>query len=155
MTAVVERSTTSATVHRATARLPYKPESVGAARRLIRDKLTEWGLVDLVDAAELIVSELATNAVETGCQRHMTVVVSRVNAGTVRISVRDGSRSLPCLVDAGPDATSGRGIGIVHHLTDGHWGVTPDPFGKTVHPELRMRSPSDGTALETPPEISA
>ncbi|WP_395297562.1 hypothetical protein ACF9IK_32005 [Kitasatospora hibisci] len=60
----------------------------------------------------------------------------------MRISVRDGSRALPCLIDAGPAAVSGRGMALVHHLTGGHWGVTLEPLGKTVHADLRTRSPA-------------
>jgi hypothetical protein len=59
----------------------------------------------------------------------------------VRISVRDGSRVLPCLIDAGPAAESGRGLALVHHLTGGHWGATPESYGKTIHADLRTRSP--------------
>ncbi|WP_308130057.1 ATP-binding protein [Kitasatospora aureofaciens] len=121
----------------ATATLPYCPESARAARRLIRDKLPEWGLDDLTDVAELIVSELATNAVKTGCLTVMQVGIRRPTEGVVRIFVRDGSRELPVLLDAGEDEEGHRGLALVHELTGGQWGVTPDPWGKTVHADLR------------------
>ncbi|OEV39154.1 hypothetical protein HS99_0018640 [Kitasatospora aureofaciens] len=121
--------------------LPYEPQSASAARRLVRTTLRAWGLDDLVEAGELIVSELAGNAAKTGCRRKMTVTVERITERCVRISVRDGSRSLPCLIDAGLAAVSGRGMALVHHLTGGHWGVMLEPFGKTVHADLRTRAP--------------
>ncbi len=138
----------------ATAFLPYRPESVRAARHLVRNKLDEWGLAELVDAAELIVSELATNAAKTGCQRRMGVAVRRITDDTVRIMVRDGSRSLPVMVTAGPTDTSGRGMGLVHRLTQGHWGVTPEALGKTVHADLRIRPAKSRATSETPPDAS-
>ncbi|MEU4587242.1 ATP-binding protein [Kitasatospora aureofaciens] len=85
-------------------------------------------------------SELVGNAAKTGCQRKMTVSVERITDRCVRISVRDGSRVLPCLIDAGPAAESGRGMALVRHLTGGHWGVIPEPYGKTVHADLRTHS---------------
>jgi hypothetical protein len=120
----------------ATVCLPYQPESAGAARRFVRTKLREWGLDDLVDDASLIVSELTTNSVETCCQTRMLVGVRRPTERIVRILVGDGSRSMPVMVQAGPDATSGRGLAMVHRLTHGRWGVTLLPFGKVVHADL-------------------
>ena len=106
-----------------------------AASRPLRD----WELADLVEAGELIVSELADNAAKTGCRRKMAVSVERITDGCVRISVRDGSRTLPCLINAGPAAESGCGIALVHHLTGGHWDTTLEHDGKTVHADLRLR----------------
>ncbi|WBP86548.1 ATP-binding protein [Kitasatospora cathayae] len=120
----------------ATILLPYQPESVGVARRLVRAKVQEWGLDDLMDDAVVIVSELVTNSVETCCQTRMLVGVRRPSDHTLRILVSDGSRSMPVMVQAGPDATSGRGLAIIHRLTHGRWGVTLLPFGKVVHADL-------------------
>ncbi|GAA2817678.1 hypothetical protein GCM10010441_47760 [Kitasatospora paracochleata] len=124
--------------------LPYEPQSAAAARRLVRTTLRGWELEDLVEAGELIVSELAGNAVKTGCWRRMTVAVELVTNGCVRISVRDGSRTLPCLIDAGPAAEDGRGMALIHHLTRGHWGAELETYGKTVHADLRAGSTAAG-----------
>ncbi|MFI1523630.1 ATP-binding protein [Kitasatospora cineracea] len=121
--------------------LPYHPRSASAARRLVRDALLEWSLEDLVDAAELIVSELAGNAAKTGCHLRMAVMVERVTSTSVRISVRDGSRALPCLITARLNAESGRGLALVHDLTGGQWGAKLETDGKTVHADLRTRIP--------------
>ncbi|MFG2821725.1 ATP-binding protein [Kitasatospora sp. NPDC048365] len=129
-------------VHPATARLPYEPQSARAARRLVRDKLTQWELADLVDDALVIVSELVSNAAKTGCHQEMVVAIRRITERTVRISVRDGSRALPVMVTAGLADTSGRGLALVHKLTGGHWGATPEPRGKTVHADLRVSQPA-------------
>ncbi|MEV6209813.1 ATP-binding protein [Kitasatospora sp. NPDC051914] len=122
----------------ATAALKYQPESAGAARRLVRRKLVEWGLDGLIDAAEVIASELVSNAVKTGCHTHMVVKIRRSTEGLIRISVRDGSRTMPVLLRAGADDECHRGLALVDMLTGGLWGATPDPFGKTVHADLRV-----------------
>ncbi|MER8100869.1 ATP-binding protein [Kitasatospora sp. NPDC094016] len=139
MTAAVEAPPRTEAADQTRALLPYEPQSAAAARRLVRTTLRAWGLDDLVEAGELVVSELAGSAAKTGCQRKMTVAIERITDRCVRISVRDGSRALPCLIDAGLAAVSGRGMALVHHLTGGHWSVTLEPLGKTVHADLRTR----------------
>ncbi|MEV0537640.1 ATP-binding protein [Kitasatospora sp. NPDC050463] len=98
MTTAVETPTGTPAADRARALLPYEPQSASAARRLVRTVLRRWGLDDLVEAGELVVSELAGNAAKTGCGRRMEVTVVRITGRCVRISVRDGSRSMPCLL---------------------------------------------------------
>ncbi len=122
----------------ATAALKYQPESASAARRLVRRKLQDWGLDNLVDDAQLIVTELVSNACKTGCATFMVVKIGRITAQTIRISVRDGSRALPVLLHAGDGEECHRGLGLVHKLTAGRWGATPDSYGKTVHADLRV-----------------
>ncbi|MFD7447944.1 ATP-binding protein [Kitasatospora sp. NPDC059827] len=117
--------------------LPYQPESASAARRFVRDKLAAWGLEVLLDNAELIISELVTNAVKTGCRRRMTVRIDRISTALVRISVTDGSRVPPVLLDAGEDDECHRGLALVNRLTQGQWGTTIEPLGKKVHADLR------------------
>jgi anti-sigma regulatory factor (Ser/Thr protein kinase) len=121
--------------------LPYEPRSAGAARRLIRTALCAWRLGELVEAGELVVSELAGNAVKTGCRKQMAVEVLRVTDRCVRISVSDGSRAMPCLIDASSDSESGRGLALVHYLTGGHWGVSLHGTGKTIHADLHLLRP--------------
>ena len=129
----------------ATVALPYGPEAAGAARRMVRAKLTEWGLPDLAGDAALVVSELTTNASRTGCQRRMIISVRRIGPGAVRLAVRDCCKELPVLVIVADDqAENGRGLALVHALTAGRWGATLEPCGKTVWAELRMPDvPSD------------
>ncbi|MEV7183376.1 ATP-binding protein [Kitasatospora sp. NPDC093102] len=122
----------------ATATLKYQPESAGTARRLVRCKLQDWGLDDLVDDAQLIVTELASNACKTDCTTTIVVEIRWITAETVRISVRDGSRALPVLLRAGEDEECHRGLGLVHKLTAGRWGAALDSRGKTVHADLRV-----------------
>ncbi|MEV7355015.1 ATP-binding protein [Kitasatospora sp. NPDC091276] len=122
----------------ATLRLPYTPASALAARRMVRAKLTEWNLPHLADDAELIVTELVSNAAKTGCLTAMRVSITRVTnrAGqAVRISVRDGSRALPVLIGAAHDAECGRGLALVDRLSVA-WGVDLDSLGKTMRADI-------------------
>lgn len=98
---LIEASRETRVVVPASAALPYQPESASAARQLVRNKLLNWELGELVDDALLVVSELVANAVRTGCQSKMLVTICRVTAQSVRITVWDGSRTLPCMIQAG------------------------------------------------------
>ncbi|MFD8750761.1 ATP-binding protein [Kitasatospora sp. NPDC059577] len=123
----------------ATAMLPYRADSASVARRLVREKLSEWELSELIDSAELIVSELVTNAVKTGCLAKMTVTIRRITDRTVRVAVRDGSRVVPVVpvvMVAGEDEEGHRGLALVHELTKGRWGAAVEAFGKVVHADL-------------------
>ncbi|MGW3233349.1 ATP-binding protein, partial [Kitasatospora sp. NPDC001095] len=80
----------------ATICLPYLPESVGVARRFVSGKLREWGLDDLVDDASVVVSELATNALKTGCQTRMVIQCHEVKDWAAVSRVRE-IREVPLL----------------------------------------------------------
>lgn len=110
-----------------------------AARRFAFDVLRSWQCHRLIPEAELVVSELATNAlVHTGAR--FTVDLTRLDADRLRIEVSDGSSMLPALQTAvPPDATNGRGIRIVSAIAH-EWGVHLQDEGKVVWAELAVRS---------------
>jgi anti-sigma regulatory factor (Ser/Thr protein kinase) len=108
----------------------------GEARRFFADVLQQHGYGGaMLDDAQLVLSELATNAVAHA--RSPFSVVARFQESGVRLSVRDSSPRVPTMRDAGPMASSGRGLQLVAALAL-DWGVevTPDD-GKTVWAELR------------------
>jgi anti-sigma regulatory factor (Ser/Thr protein kinase) len=109
------------------------PENVAAARRFVVDSLT--GAHHGVDDCELLVSELATNAVRHG-RSMFRVGVYRRN-GPVRIEVSDHNARLPVEGGATADAQSGRGLQIVDALSL-RWGVRPESEGKTVWFEVGL-----------------
>lgn len=114
--------------------LSSTPESPGMARRFVSSCLQQWGYPRLVPTAELVTSELATNAVEhTG--RAFTVALDDLGHG-VHIAVGDGADRLPVPRDASSVDVSGRGMQIVDALADA-WGTTlvPDD-GKLVWCDL-------------------
>ncbi|MEV8551541.1 ATP-binding protein [Streptomyces glaucescens] len=106
------------------------------ARLLAAERLRSWGLP--LDPAELIVAELAANAVTHGRVpgRDFRLLLYVVG-DTLRIEVTDtcGTR-LPRVRQADPDADSGRGLLLVDALA-ARWGVTEGPAPrKTVWAEV-------------------
>ena len=104
------------------------------ARRLLTDALRGMGHGnELVDAARLVTTELAANAVAHA--RSPFSVSIRSGRSTVRILVRDGSRVVPTMRGDTPTTPSGRGLRLVAALSS-DWGVDPGPDGKVVWAEL-------------------
>lgn len=112
--------------------LPRAAASARRARRLVRLALDVWGLPDVQDVAELVVSELLTNAVLHARRNQVRVTVVRLGEKRVRVAVVDLSKELPAPRAADGDEESGRGLGIVEELSGGRWGVDPLPWGKRV-----------------------
>lgn len=115
------------------------PGSVAAARGLVGDACRSWGLVHLRGTAQLVVSELANNAItHTGEEFQVTVAYGRF----LRIGVRDHSSTLPRAA-SNPmfdpvDPRADRGIGLhVVAAYAAHWGSYPVPGGKVVWALLR------------------
>src|SRR5206468_2951238 len=80
-------------------------------------------------AAELLVSELVTNAV-LHARTDLTVAVER-RGENVRVSVSDGSARQPRLRHHSVEAGTGRGLLLVERMAR-RWGVEPAGTGKVV-----------------------
>ncbi|HEU5038371.1 MAG TPA: PAS domain S-box protein [Nocardioides sp.] len=113
--------------------LPAAATSASEGRRLVRDLLTGAGREDLVEVAELVASELITNALLHAA----TPVDIHAEAGPdgLRLEVGDGSRQMPAERDYSSWAGTGRGLSLVHQLAD-DWGVVPTASGKVVWAEV-------------------
>jgi two-component sensor histidine kinase len=80
----------------------------------------------LTDAAEVVLSELFTNALQHACPprgHQIETRYQRADAG-VRIEVRDGSTDRPVMRRDSRTAESGRGLPLVDDITEGRWGVS-------------------------------
>jgi serine phosphatase RsbU (regulator of sigma subunit) len=106
---------------------------VARVRALVADELRRLDLIDLTDDAELVASELATNAILHG-DGIVRVAVDEVDKG-VRLEVEDRTRVSPLLALATPDAMTGRGLRLVSSIAR-RWGVEPADGGKVVWAEL-------------------
>jgi anti-sigma regulatory factor (Ser/Thr protein kinase) len=117
------------------ARFPAAGDSPRRARHFVGAALERWDRgASLLEDAQLVVTELATNAVvHAGAGFSVDV---RQQGDRIRLAVHDASPARPILRDPDPLATSGRGLRIVAALA-ADWGVLPDPGGKTVWAELR------------------
>jgi anti-sigma regulatory factor (Ser/Thr protein kinase) len=108
---------------------PAIPQSVYAARRFATDSLL-GNPASMLEAVELMVSELATN-----CIRHERTSFHIAILGSsreIRVEVTDSGAGTPRMRSPGPDEPSGRGLRIVDMLSSS-WGVQPEsPAGKTV-----------------------
>jgi anti-sigma regulatory factor (Ser/Thr protein kinase) len=116
-----------------------------------RAVLAEWGLHGVTEAAELIVSELVTNAVRAstdpdGRPRYdgagLPVVIVRLGSDRVRvlIEVWDGIEDAPVTERVGQDEESGRGLMLVQAVCDRwSWQTVPGWPGKVVWAELQVQ----------------
>lgn len=122
----------------ATFALPPCPESVHTARSFTTGTLRGWNMAEAADGMNLVVSELATNAL-----RHGLAPVTPYPAEPIRLSlVRRGSlvtcaiadpgSTPPVLRRPGPLEPGGLGLHIVDSLSV-RWGWSPlAPAGKAV-----------------------
>jgi anti-sigma regulatory factor (Ser/Thr protein kinase) len=95
----------------------------GRARAWIRQILGEWGISELADTAELVVSELVTNSVRAcaGLDRPAIRLIVTAHQVGLAVLVRDGHPGLPQSAPPGPGDEGGRGLLIVRHLS-ARWG---------------------------------
>ncbi|WP_280695992.1 ATP-binding protein [Kitasatospora sp. GP82] len=108
--------------------------AVSAVRHRLRAALSRWGVPELADTAELLTSELVTNAlVHTGRGAVFDAVLTAEQR--LRIEVQDGTARLPGRRAPAEYATSGRGLLLVEALAD-DWGVQLRGDGKVTWFEL-------------------
>ncbi|MFG3370942.1 ATP-binding protein [Streptomyces sp. NPDC090032] len=140
----LDRPRARATAWDASWPVPRELTSVRQARHQVTAQLGDWNLEDLADTAELLVSELVTNAL-----RH--------TRGPLRLNLQVRDSRLRCEVEdtdpGGPvrrvvdiDAEGGRGTELLDLLADA-WGSTRTATGKTTWCEMLTQTP--------PPESSS
>jgi anti-sigma regulatory factor (Ser/Thr protein kinase) len=100
-------------------------QAVATARRFVREALPSLDGADMTENAELVVSELVTNAT-LHARTSMTITVARMPSGRVRISVRDHSTVVPQPRVYALTATTGRGLRLVDAVSIA-WGVDRVP----------------------------
>lgn len=113
---------------------PADQLSVRAARRFVVSALEDWDLLGIAHLALLLTSELATNALLHA--RTEFGITARYRQGRcLRVEVWDGNTRPPGPVMTPVDATTGRGMLVVHALAKA-WGVENVADGKVVWFEL-------------------
>jgi GAF domain-containing protein/anti-sigma regulatory factor (Ser/Thr protein kinase) len=120
---------------RHTLRLTEEPDAVPTARRYVRDRLKGTPLEHRSDDAELIVTELVTNASLHG--RPPIVLDVDVDEDRVRMEVGDSSAGAPVRPLRGPEVMTGRGLLLVESFSD-RWGLDRRDEGKTVWAEVGL-----------------
>lgn len=117
-------------------RYPARLEAAVQARRDIALALETWGLHQLVEIAEQIVTELVANAVEHTDAATVGASITRTGGDSARIVVTDTSRVRPAPGTPSPDDEHGRGLLLVDALAHA-WGSELVHGGKRVWAELR------------------
>jgi serine phosphatase RsbU (regulator of sigma subunit)/anti-sigma regulatory factor (Ser/Thr protein kinase) len=115
--------------------LPSELTSASRARTVIRRPLRRWGLTDLLPTAELLVSELVTNAVRYAQGKIELRLVKENDA--LFCEVLDDSAALPRLRHPDDSDERGRGLQVVSQLAQ-RWGARRAASGKVVWCELPL-----------------
>lgn len=112
--------------------------SVGEARSWIEAFLAERSIGNPVrDDAQLVVSELVTNAVMHGDGG--LVLRASITDSVVQVSVTDSGDRLPEVLPVDPSRIGGLGLIVVDRIAS-DWGISPFPGGKTVWAALSLSS---------------
>jgi anti-sigma regulatory factor (Ser/Thr protein kinase) len=117
--------------------LPSIPESVRMARFHVRAALGFHELDEYADDAEIITSELVTNAIQHVCgdgTETVGVTLARTwNPEAVTVIVTDSSPEGPAMREAPTDSDQGRGRGLrTVEALSAHWGWHPEDGGKAI-----------------------
>ncbi|MFE9820576.1 ATP-binding protein [Streptomyces sp. NPDC005791] len=115
-----------------TLQLPQDPRGPGIARATLRTVLTVHGMRDLVDVAELLASELVTNAYRYSSGPY-SLRLRGAGRDRVRVGVWDSSPEIPAPFGGCEGgavgapavlAERGRGLHLVREYAD-RWGAYP------------------------------
>ncbi|MFE7761405.1 SpoIIE family protein phosphatase [Streptomyces sp. NPDC057438] len=108
--------------------LPADPARVSEVRAAAQRQMADWGLGEAAFAAELMLSELVTNAI-----RHGTgpIRVRLLHDRSLICEVSDTSSTAPHLRRAATTDEGGRGLFLVAQLSQS-WGTRYTPEGKVI-----------------------
>jgi anti-sigma regulatory factor (Ser/Thr protein kinase) len=113
--------------------LPSDKHSAPMARFCIRAALAHHNLGGFGVDAEMVTSELVTNAIEhAGAATLGLEVVHLGDSGMIAVIVTDSSADPPVRCDLADDTEHGRGLHIVEALS-AKWGWRPEGPGKAVY----------------------
>ncbi|MGH3341816.1 MAG: ATP-binding protein [Carbonactinosporaceae bacterium] len=116
---------------------------VACARRRTRQVLDSWGLAELSDVTELLVSELVTNALRHAAGP-IRVHLLRTEQALV-CEIADGDAQLPHVRLSNLEDEGGRGLRLVMQLAR-CWGARPEATGKVVWFEQALHAPDSARA---------
>lgn len=108
--------------------LPADPRAAGRARRVVTELLVAWGCTETAEVAELLVSEIVTNAVRYVGAREALRLDVAAHSERIRVAVSDGSPLRPVLKAVHDDDETGRGMQLVAALAL-EWGIVESPLG--------------------------
>jgi hypothetical protein len=115
--------------------IPADPALVAPIRKQVVDQLAAWSMTEASFTAELVVSELVTNAIRYGAPPIRLRLIH--DASTLICEVSDTSSTAPHLRRAKTWDEGGRGLLLVAQLTR-RWGSRHTAEGKTIWAELAL-----------------
>jgi anti-sigma regulatory factor (Ser/Thr protein kinase) len=115
---------------RRTVDLPCELRSVTEARHLVRDTLLAWHLPQLVDDAQLGVSELVANAVRHA-RTPLELTVALEDGVTIEVRDRQPELRRPTFGAHDVFAEGGRGLQLVSAVAQ-DWGIRARADGKVI-----------------------
>jgi PAS domain S-box-containing protein len=115
--------------------IPADPSLVAPIRKQVVEQLSAWALLEASFTAELVVSELVTNAIRYGSPPIRLRLIH--DATTLICEVSDTSHTAPHLRRAKTWDEGGRGLLLVAQLTQ-RWGSRHTAEGKTIWAELAL-----------------
>ncbi|MFD7629883.1 SpoIIE family protein phosphatase [Streptomyces sp. NPDC059851] len=129
--------------------VPADPAAVSRVRGVSTAQLTTWGLEEIAFTAELILSELVTNAIRYG---NAPIRVRMLRDRQLICEVSDASSTSPHLRYAATTDEGGRGLFLVAQYAD-RWGTRYTRRGKVIWAELPL---TDGGEPAVPaPDLDA
>lgn len=121
----------------ASADIPATIHGPAVARGFIAALLNAHGLDRLTYPAQLVVSELVTNAYQHAPGTDSFELELAVTDDHLRVSLADGSAIRPTVAELNQHAPRGRGMRIVHNLAT-RWGAEDYHGGKRVWAEIAI-----------------
>ncbi|MER7929286.1 SpoIIE family protein phosphatase [Streptomyces sp. NPDC096057] len=115
--------------------IPADPSLVAPIRKQVVEQLDAWNLSEAGFTAELVVSELVTNAIRYGAHPIRLRLIH--DAATLICEVSDTNHTAPHLRRAKTWDEGGRGLLLVAQLTQ-RWGSRHTTEGKTIWAELSL-----------------
>jgi PAS domain S-box-containing protein len=115
--------------------IPADPALVAPIRKQVVDQLARWSLSEASFTAELVVSELVTNAIRYGGRPIRLRLIH--DAATLICEVSDTNHTAPHLRRAKTWDEGGRGLLLVAQLTQ-RWGSRHTADGKTIWAEMGL-----------------
>jgi anti-sigma regulatory factor (Ser/Thr protein kinase) len=140
--------------------------AVGCSRLFVKYTLQAWQLGHLVDAAELLASELVTNAVKaTGITEpnprwteldNLQLITVRLHrkADSIFIEVWDSDPTPPVMPEQSLDSENGRGLFLVASMSSRWNYYHPRSGGKVVWCELPIQTAALEDTVVMPPVLA-
>ncbi|MFF0559377.1 SpoIIE family protein phosphatase [Streptomyces sp. NPDC020472] len=117
-------------------KLPHDGRAASVARGLVTGQLAAWGLAELADVSELVVSELVGNALRYG---NGPGELRLLRGERLVVEVSDTGPDLPQIQHADLSDEGGRGLQLINMLCR-RWGSCRTVTGKVVWAEQNMPS---------------